>query len=142
MKIQTILSTKGSRVITVQAGQTLKEAIDLLIQHNIGALVVLDEAEKPVGVLSERSILMAAAKDEHFFTRLVREAMRTPVIVASPQDDLQPVMQTMTVRRIRHIPVIDQGRLVGIVSVGDMVKAKLDEYQGAVDTLETQIVGE
>ncbi len=142
MKIQTILATKGTRVITAQAGQTLREAIGLMIQHNIGALIVVDEADKPVGVLSERSILLAAARTDQFFEQPVREVMRTPVIVASPQDDLESVMQTMTVKRNRHIPVIDQGQLIGIVSVGDMVKARLDEYQGAVETLETQIVGE
>lgn len=142
MKIQTILATKGTRVITAQAGQTLREAIGLMIQHNIGALIVVDEADKPVGVLSERSILLAAARTDQFFEQPVREVMRTPVIVASPQDDVESVMQTMTVKRNRHIPVIDQGQLIGIVSVGDMVKARLDEYQGAVETLETQIVGE
>jgi CBS domain-containing protein len=140
MKIETLLATKGTNVVTVRAGQSLKEAIALLIQHNIGALVVVDEAGQPVGILSERGVVRAAARGEDLYQLSVSGAMNREMIVGSPQDDLQSVMRTMTEKRMRHVPIMDRGKLVGIVSVGDMVKAQLDEVQGEADTLETQIL--
>jgi len=140
MKIQTILTTKGTHVTTVRARQSVKEAITLLVQHNIGALVVVDDAGKPVGIISERDIIRAADREAAVFAQPVSGVMTKEVIVGSPQDDLQSVMQTMTDKRSRHVMIMDQGKLVGIVSIGDMVKAQLDEYQGEIDTLETQIL--
>ncbi len=140
MKIQTILTTKGTHVTTVRARQSVEEAISLLVQHNIGALVVVDDAGKPVGIISERDIIRAADREAAVFAQPVSGVMTKEVIVGSPQDDLQSVMQTMTDKRSRHVMIMDQGKLVGIVSIGDMVKAQLDEYQGEIDTLETQIL--
>ena len=140
MKIQTILTTKGTHVTTVRARQSVKEAITLLVQHNIGALVVVDDAGKPVGIISERDIIRAADREAAVFAQPVSGVMTKEVIVGSPQDDLQSVMQTMTDKRSRHVLIMDQSKLVGIVSIGDMVKAQLDEYQGEIDTLETQIL--
>jgi CBS domain-containing protein len=142
MKIQTILTTKGTRVTTIRPQQSLKDAIELLVQHNIGALVVMDTGDKVVGIISERDLIRAFARGEDVAAQSVSNVMTRNVIVASPQDDLESVMQTMTVKRFRHLPVLDQGKLVGIVSIGDMVKAQLDEYKGEIDTLETQIVGD
>ncbi|MGH2522749.1 MAG: CBS domain-containing protein [Anaerolineales bacterium] len=139
MKIETILTTKGSTVTTVQAKQPVKAAIDLLVGHNIGALVVTDEEGKPVGIISERDVVRAAARGEDF-AQPISQVMTKRVIVGSPQDDLASVMRTMTEKRFRHLPIMDRGKLVGIVSIGDMVKAQLDEYQGEIDTLETQIL--
>jgi CBS domain-containing protein len=139
MKIQTILATKGTHVFTVRADQTIKEAIAALVQHNVGALVVVDEAGKAVGIMSERDVVRAAARDEPF-TQPVSAVMTKKVIVASPQDELASVMQTMTEKRFRHLPVIERGNLIGIVSIGDMVKAQLDQYQGEIETLETQLI--
>jgi CBS domain-containing protein len=140
MKIETILATKGSRVVTVRANQSVKEATALLADNNIGALVVVDESDKPVGIISERDIIRALARGEDVPSRLVSKLMTKRVIAGSSQDDVQSVMHTMTERRFRHLPVIDQGKLVGIVSIGDMVKAQLSEYAGEVETLQTQII--
>jgi len=144
MKIENILATKGTKVVTVRAGQSLKEAIDLLVEFNIGALVVMNETEagKLVGIISERDLIRAVARGEDIQTRRVSEVMTRKVIVASPQDDLESVMQTMTFKRFRHLPVLDKGKLVGIVSIGDIVKAQLGELRGEIETLETQIIGE
>jgi CBS domain-containing protein len=141
MKIQNILATKGSQVVTVRTGQMLTEAINLLVQHNIGAVIVLDDAGQVGGILSERDIVRAVNRGEDLATRRVLDVMTRRVIFGSPQDDLTSVMQTMTVKRFRHLPILDRGKLVGLISIGDIVKAKLDEYQGAVETLETQIIG-
>jgi CBS domain-containing protein len=141
MNIASILAQKGGRVVTGRPEQSIRQALSLLAEHNIGALVVVDETGVPTGVLSERDIVREAARDERLFARTVGEIMTRDVIVGVPEDDLRAVRRTMTERRIRHVPVIADGRLVGIVSIGDVVKAELDQYLGEVDTLQTQVSG-
>ncbi len=142
MNIASILATKGGRVITIRPEQSVGEAVRVLASHNIGALVVVDQALTPVGILSERDIVRAAARSEQAFAQRVSEIMTRDVITGLPHDDLLSVANTMTDRRIRHLPVVDGGRLVGIVSIGDLVKAERDTYRGKVDTLETQILAD
>jgi CBS domain-containing protein len=139
MNIASILARKGGRVVTCRAEQSIRQALSLLAEHNIGALVVVDEAGGAAGMLSERDIVREAARDERLFGRTVGEIMTRDVIVGVPEDDLRAVRHTMTERRFRHVPVIAEGRLVGIVSIGDVVKAELDQYLGEVDTLQTQV---
>jgi CBS domain-containing protein len=141
MNIASILAQKGGRVVTGRPEQSIRQALSLLAEHNIGALVVVDETGVPAGILSERDIVREAARDERLFARTVGEIMTRDVIVGVPEDDLRAVRRTMTERRIRHVPVIADGRLVGIVSIGDVVKAELDQYLGEVDTLQTQVSG-
>jgi CBS domain-containing protein len=141
MNIASILAQKGGRVVTCRAEQSIRLALSALAEHNIGALVVVDEAGGAVGVLSERDVVREAARDERLFGRAVGEIMTRDVIFGVPEDDLRAVRRTMTERRIRHVPVVAEGRLVGIVSIGDVVKAELDQYLGEVDTLQTQIGG-
>ncbi len=142
MKIQTLLATKGSTVITARAAQSLMDVSAMLARHNIGALVVVDEAGRPVGILSERDLIRAVARGEDFAAQTVSGVMTRAVVYGSPQDDLASVMHTMTEKRFRHLPVLEQGKLVGMISIGDLVKAQLSEYAGEVETLETQILGE
>lgn len=143
MTIASLLASKGIRVVTVQPEQKIRQALSLLAEHNIGALVVVDPGARPIGILSERDVVRAAARDEHgLFDRPVSALMTRNVIVGVPQDDLTSVGATMTEKRIRHLPVVEQGRLVGIVSIGDVVKAQRDQYQGEVDTLQFQLIEE
>jgi CBS domain-containing protein len=139
MKIESILATKSLNVITVRPDQSLKDAIDLLVEHDIGALVVVDELGQPVGIISERDIIREAARTEPFLDQSVARAMTKDLIVASPQDDLGAVLQTMITGHFRHLPIIDQERLIGVISIRDVLKVQLDEYQGEVDTL-TEII--
>ncbi len=139
MQISNILATKGSIVVTVKPDQTIRESIVLLMKHRIGALVVVDDTGRLIGLISERDIVRAAAQNEALFGNPVSSIMTTNVIVARPHDDLKSVEQTMTVRRFRHLPIVDQGELIGIISIGDVVKAQLDEYQGEIETLETRV---
>jgi CBS domain-containing protein len=141
MNIASILATKGDAVYTIRPEQSIRQALALLAQHNVGALVVVDETNRPVGILSERDIVRASARSEAVFGRTVGEIMTRDVIVGTPHDDLGTVGYTMTERRIRHLPVMDQGRLCGMVSIGDVVKAQRDRYAGEVDTLQTQLLG-
>lgn len=141
MNIANILARKGSTAVTVRPELSIREALKLLERHNIGALIAVD-GDRPVGILSERDIVREAARNEGFFSRSVADLMTRNVITGQPYDDLLTVAHTMTERRIRHLPVVDQGRLVGMVSIGDVVKAQRDHYQGEVDTLQTQLLAD
>jgi CBS domain-containing protein len=140
--IASLLAKKGARVVTVPPEHTIRQALGVLAQHNIGALVVVDAEVRPVGILSERDVVRAAARDEDVFGRKVSELMTRDVIVGVPQDDLDSVGRTMVERRIRHLPVVEQGRLVGIISIGDVVKAQRDLYQGEVETMQLELTEE
>lgn len=139
MNIANILARKGSMAVTVRPEQSIREALGLLERHNIGALIAV-QGESPVGILSERDVVREAARNEKFFTLTVADLMTRNVITGQPHDDLLTVAHTMTERRIRHLPVVDKDRLVGMVSIGDVVKAQRDHYQGEVDTLQTQLL--
>lgn len=139
MKIANILATKGSRVVTARPEQSLKDATRLLTQNRIGALVVTDESGNLVGIISERDVIRAAAAHDDVLALTIGEVMTRDVITGSPEDDLRSVMETMTNRRFRHIPVLDHGKLVGIISIGDVVKNLLESYEGEIATLQAQI---
>jgi CBS domain-containing protein len=140
MKISRILATKGKEVISIQQDQTVREAIRMLVDHNIGSLVVLDSENRLNGIITERDMIRNLAQDEAMFSHPVHRYMTKQVITGLPQDDLESVANTLTERRIRHLPILDGPNLVGIVSIGDIVKAQRDEYRGEVDTLETQMI--
>ena len=140
MNIASLLASKGSKVITIQPQQTVRQAVGLLAEHNIGALVVVDRSSSPVGIVSERDVVRSAARNERVFSEPVASLMTKDVIIGLPHDDLASVGHTMTERHIRHLPVMEAGKLVGIVSIGDVVKAQRDQYQGEVETLQTQIL--
>jgi CBS domain-containing protein len=142
MNVKRILATKGSGIITIGPEQTIREAIALLTSRNVGALVVVNSSYSPVGIISERDIIRAAARNEQLFLLPVSAIMTRELITGLPQDDLESVAGTMTEKRIRHLPVVEHGKLIGIVSIGDVVKAQRDQYLGEIDTLTTQILGE
>lgn len=142
MHINSILATKGVNVFTVRPEQSVREAAASLARHNVGALIVVNELGHPVGIISERDIVRELSRDERLLGRPVAEIMTRDVVTGLPADDLMSVAKTMTERHIRHLPILDGGKLVGIVSIGDVVKAQRDLYQGEVDTLETQILSE
>jgi CBS domain-containing protein len=142
MTIATILARKGVKVVTIRPEQTLREALAMLAQHSIGALIVTDATGTLVGILSERDIVREAVRNERFFDLGVDRIMTKTVIAGTPADDLTAVAITMTNKRFRHLPVLDGGKLVGVISLGDVMKAQRDEYLGEVDTLQTQLIGE
>ncbi|MDP2627733.1 MAG: CBS domain-containing protein [Candidatus Rokubacteria bacterium] len=140
MSIAHLLAGKGRGVVTIQPEDSIRQALGLLAQHNIGALIVVDSRQQPVGILSERDIVREAARNEGVFAQAVSALMTRDVVIGGPQDDLHSVAHTMIERRIRHLPVMDQGTLVGIVSIGDVVKAQRDQYHGEVETMQTQLL--
>ena len=143
MKIRRILATKTGPVITIGPEQPIRDAVALLSEYNIGALVVVAEGEeKPLGIISERDIIRRAVDNESVFSERVQDIMTSELITGMPQDDLYSVMHTMTEKRFRHLPIVDEGKLIGIVSIGDVLKAERDAYRGEIDTLETQILAD
>jgi CBS domain-containing protein len=140
--ISSILAKNGGKTVTIPPGRTIREALALLAQHNVGALIVVDGDGPPVGILSERDIVRHAVKDEAVFLRAVADLMTRNVITGVPGDELQSVATTMVERRVRHLPVMDRGKLVGMVSIGDVVRAQRDWYLGELDTLQVQLLAD
>jgi CBS domain-containing protein len=132
MNLAEILKAKGSTVITIAPDAVLDQAVSRLVDHNIGSLVVctrdLEHGERLIGIITERDILHACSSrsGRNLATTRVEEVMTTEVATVSPADAVDDVMGLMTERRIRHLPVLTDGRLVGLVSIGDIVKAQLD----------------
>jgi CBS domain-containing protein len=139
MNITNVLATKGGAVATIRPDRTVREALELFAKHNIGALVVVDHANRPVGMITERGILRSALTNDHVLVATVGVVMTRDVVIGHPTDDLMSVAHTMTEKRIRHVPVMEHGKLVGIVSLGDLVKAQRDHYEGQVVTLEARL---
>lgn len=131
MKIKDILRAKGSRVFTISTEATLQDVVTELVANRVGALVVVGsgkEKNKPVvGIITERDILRACVVGSRPLGEVnVAEAMSAPPVTGTLEDEIEDVMSLMTVRRIRHLPVLEDEQLVGLVSIGDLVKAQLD----------------
>jgi len=123
MRIRDILRTKGHDVITIAPDQSVLAAVRVLSEHRIGALVVRSDDEV-VGILSERDVLNLVAGDPSKLANTpVRDAMTSNVIVGVAEDDVDYVMSIMTNNRIRHLPIMDDSTLIGMVSIGDVVNA-------------------
>jgi CBS domain-containing protein len=142
MNVKNILAIKGRNVITIGPDKSIKEAIALMDAQNIGALIVLDEDQQLVGIISERDIIRAFVRREDVLSLPVSQLMTTKVITGVPQDDIHSISNLMTEHRVRHLPILSNGQLVGIISIGDVVKRQRDTYKGEVDTLQTQLMGE
>lgn len=140
MTIANVLTTKGRPVLTVRPAQTVKAAVALLAEQSVGALVVVDEDTRPIGIVTERHIVRSLAADDTALTRAVGEIMSWDLVTAAPDDELGSVLHVMGERRIRHLPVVEAGRLIGIVSLGDVIRFQRDRYHGEVDTLETRVM--
>ncbi|HET8653955.1 MAG TPA: CBS domain-containing protein [Longimicrobiaceae bacterium] len=125
MTIRDLLRAKGQHVVTLAPGATALDALHLLVQHNIGALVVLGPPDQRIrGIISERDLMRAAARDpEGFSSSPVERLMTADVVTATPDAAIASVMDTMTEGHFRHLPVVDGGGLCGIISIGDVVNA-------------------
>jgi CBS domain-containing protein len=139
MLVSQILRTKGDAVFTIKPGELVGAVAELLSSKGVGAFVVL-EADKVVGILSERDIVRAVAKQgAAALQRPVSEFMTAKVVVADPGETVDSLLGRMTDRRIRHLPVCKNDRLVGIVSIGDLVKWKISEVEAEADGLKAYI---
>jgi CBS domain-containing protein len=129
MKIRDLLRTKGQDVITIDPDQPVLAAVRVLAEHRIGALIVRS-GDDIDGIISERDVLNLVARDPARVAHTeVRQVMTSDVIVGLPEDDLNYVMNIMTTNRIRHLPIVEHGGLVGIVSIGDVVNAVREDVE-------------
>ena len=142
MNVATLLAKKGVKIVTIGPQDTIRQALGRLAEHNIGALVVVDGQGAIAGIVSERDIVRALARSEAILVEPIATIMTRDVVKGTPQDDLVAVGNTMTEHRFRHLPIVEGGRLIGVISLGDVVKAQRDQYQGEVDNLQFQILNE
>lgn len=141
MTISAVLSSKGPEVATITSGATLGEAASELNRNRIGALVVTGATGEVTGVLSERDIVacLAAHGDEELGKRKVEDAMTAPAISVEPSTRVLSALALMTARRIRHLPVLKDGQLAGIVSIGDLVKYRIERIEREAEAMRAYI---
>ena len=139
--IGTILHHKGATVWTIAPGATVFEAIQLMAQKNIGALPVM-EGDKLIGIFSERDYTRKVALEGKTSQKtLVREIISTGVISTTPQHTIEDCMRLMTEKHIRHLPVLEDGKMVGMVSIGDMVNWIISAQNATIDQMESYLAG-
>jgi CBS domain-containing protein len=139
MLVAEILKDKGDAVFSIRPDLRLGEACGELDRHKVGALIVCD-ADRAVGVLSERDVVRAIARDgAGALERPVSEFMTADIVFAAPAETVSILMERMTDRRIRHLPVLRDGRLVGVISIGDVVKCQIAEATQEAESLRTYI---
>jgi len=142
MHVSAVLKRKGRDVVTVHPTQTIATVTGVLAQHRIGTVLVMDDLGHPVGIVSERDIVrLIATEGNAALDRRAGDVMTRPLVTCSPSDTMSAVMAVMTERHIRHLPVMDDGALVGMVSIGDAVKARLDDAELEVDSMRTFVAG-
>ena len=130
MKVSQILRSKGIAVITARPDATLHDALQTLVSNRVGALVVTTTEGKVVGIITERDLLrVCAARSGEIDDTRVAECMTANLIIGLPEDEVGYVMGIMTNNRIRHLPIMNGERLEGIISIGDVVKAQLEETE-------------
>ena len=141
MDVRAILRAKGSEVATAAPGTTIADAVAMLTERMIGALVVTDGGGALVGIISERDIVRGLAEQgAAFLDCRIEICMASPVETCAPGDSDREILALMTDRRFRHLPVIEDGRLIGIVSIGDVVKSRIDGVMAEADALRDYIV--
>ena len=127
MLISDVLRTKGHNVVRIHTADGVETAVRKLAEHRIGALVVEDRWMKPVGIFSERDFINAIARDGAAVLGFdVQQLMSTPILSCRSSDRVDAMLARMTIARVRHLPVIEENELKGIVSIGDLVKHRLD----------------
>lgn len=130
MLLKDILSYKGSKVWSVKANQTVREAVEILVNQRIGALLVFDENGEIKGIISERDVMRECYQNARSWESLpVNKVMTKNIVIGTPEDPVDYIMGIMTQNRVRHIPVLQGKTLCGIVSIGDVVKAQLKDSE-------------
>ena len=141
MYVSELLKTKGDEVVTIAPHASVRDLIALLDEHNIGAVVVSAGAGAVDGIVSERDIVRRLVSGTEVLDQSVGDIMTAEVRSVLPGDSLPHLMQTMTEHRIRHVPVVVEGTLAGIVSIGDVVKSRIGELEFERDQLESYVAG-
>lgn len=142
MLIADVLKSKATLgIVTVRPDLTVAEVAQILTDHGIGAAVVSEDGEHVTGIVSERDIVRAVARGADLLDRPLREIMTTNVITCATGDQLEALAETMTTHRVRHIPVLADEVLIGLVSIGDIVKSRIEQLHAEKSHLESYIHG-
>ncbi len=142
MKVDTMLAAKGDKVVTARPDATVATIIRMLKLEGIGALVVSEDGEKILGIISERDVVRALVDHGGEVLKMrVDELMTHSVKTCTPDANIKDVMAEMTRSRVRHLPVVRDGKLSGIISIGDVVKNRLEELETETSVLRDYIVG-
>ncbi len=142
MKAREILAEKGTRVVTIRQDNLLVDVMSHFLANQIGSLVVVDKYDRILGIVAPNDVLKAVHHNpESIATARVSEIMSENVIVAGPDDDMDKLMAIMTENRVRHIPIIKDGKMAGLVSIGDVVKAQLTVQDVKINYLKDYIEG-
>jgi CBS domain-containing protein len=144
MRISDVLSSKSSdqteaQVVTISPDATVRELLSLLAEHNIGAVVVSADGTSVDGIVSERDVVRRLHEDEGVLDGPVHQIMTSDVKTCDPETPVDDLRVVMTERRIRHVPVVRDGRLAGIISIGDVVKSSLDQLRFERDQLDSYV---
>lgn len=128
MKVKDILGIKGSRVVTIVESTTVKNAMEVFAANRVGSLLVVDKDDTILGIIGARDVLMAVVNHlDEIKTLTVDKIMTTNLIVATEEDDIDYIQAVMTENRVRHIPILADNELKGLISIGDVVKSQLKE---------------
>jgi CBS domain-containing protein len=140
MTVKAILSRKGSDVATIAPTAKLSDAVKLLAERRIGAIVITGPGDRVAGILSERDIVrVLAARGPAALDEQVGAVMTRNVVTCAGSETVTVIMERMTAHRFRHLPVIEQNRLIGIISIGDVVKCRVEEIEGESNALRDYI---
>jgi CBS domain-containing protein len=141
MTIAAILRAKGDEIISIAAGKTMKDVVTLLAERRIGAVPVMDGGQV-VGIVSERDLVYGLAREgPALLDKPVEAVMTTPALTVSSGDSILAALALMTKRRVRHLPVVDGGAIVGFVSIGDLVKLRIDRIEAEAEAMRHYIAG-
>lgn len=142
MTVAAILKHKGNAVVSVRPTDTAARVVEVLSEHRIGAVLVRDIMQQVLGIVSERDLVRGLAlHGAHTLDMTAAQLMTSVLYTVTPQTTVAEAMCLMTDRRVRHLPVLDDGRLIGLVSIGDVVKARLTQQECEVDSLKAYVAG-
>ena len=142
MHVAAVLKRKGSRIVSAVPADTIASIAQLLTEHRIGAVLIVGDDGRPVGILSERDIVRAIARDgAGALVRPAADLMTRDLITGRPTDTVADMMAVMTERRIRHVPILENGGVIGVISIGDVVKARIDDAELEVESLRGFVAG-
>jgi len=142
MRVHDVLTSKGStEIFTIAPTATVRELLDVLADLNVGALIVSDDGSTMLGIVSERDIVRKLRDVENARSMAVADIMTTDVQVCAPDDSFAALMAIMTEHRVRHVPVLEDERLIGVLSIGDAVKHRMEQLEFERDQLTSYVAG-
>ncbi len=140
ISINDILKEKGNAVISVDNSAAIDIALEKMVENNVGSVIIMDK-DSVLGIFTERDYLKFVVRDKQEMTTLVKDVMTKNIVIVAPSDNIDDALAIMTEKRLRHLPVIGDKKLIGIVSIGDLVKEKIRDQEATIRYLSDYIGG-